>query len=217
MKDYYTILGVGESASPAAIKKAYRKLAQKYHPDKNPDDPAADAKFKEINEANEILSDSNKRRQFDTARRGGFSGGIGDLFESMFGGNPFSGMGSPGRQSRTNRRPATPGDAVVNIELSLDELDAGTAARSFNIKRHVTCETCTGQGGDKISHCSRCGGSGQIVQEFQQGAMRFQTAMPCEACHGAGEIITNPCPECRGRGTIARHDAYDVTVTSMKS
>ena len=216
MKDYYATLGISEGASPADIKKAYRKLAQRYHPDKNPDDPDAVSKFKEINEANEILSDPNKRRQFNNMRRGGFTGDINDLFASMFGGNPFGGM--RGRSSaRHQRRPETPGDAIISIEVSLNELEAGTASRSFNIKRHVTCKRCSGRGGDGIAPCGGCEGRGNVSQEFQHGAMRFQTSTTCGACSGAGEVITNPCPDCRGLGTVDRHDTYEVTLTSKKS
>ena len=221
MKDYYSILGVAETASPASIKKAYRKLAQRYHPDKNPDSPKAETKFKEINEANEVLSDPNKRRQFDTARRGGFSSGdIGSLFESMFGGNPIGGFGNMGgrrHRSGNNRRPPTPGDAIVSIEVSLDELESGTASRSFNIKREVSCASCNGRGGDDTAPCTNCGGMGSLIQEFQQGVMRVQATTPCGACGGTGEVITNPCPGCRGAGTVERHDTYNVTLTTKKT
>lgn len=219
MKDYYSILGVGESASPGDIKKAYRKLAQKYHPDKNPDNPSAIAKFKEANEANEVLSDPNKRRQYDGMRRGGFNGDIRDLFDGMFGGNPFGGHGGMGARTRprTNRRPPTPGDAVVSIEVSLDELEKGIASRSFNIKRHVVCKTCTGAGGDDISPCTKCGGSGNITQRFHQGNMQFQTSTPCGACAGAGERITNPCGDCRGLGTTEQDTTYNVSLSVEKT
>jgi molecular chaperone DnaJ len=216
MKDYYSILGVGESASPADIKKAYRKCAQQCHPDKNPDDPQAVSQFKEINEANEVLSDANKRRQYDRTRRGGFTGDISDLFENMFGGNSFGGM--RGRRSTGNqRRPPTPGDAVISIEMSLDELESGIATRSFNLNRHITCSACDGRGGDDITPCGNCGGRGGITQEFQQGAMRFQTSSMCNACGGAGEVITNRCVPCQGSGTIERQDTYEVTLTSKRS
>jgi molecular chaperone DnaJ len=219
MKDYYAVLNIGESASPADIKKAYRKLAQRYHPDKNPDNPEAVAKFKEVNEANEVLSDPNKRRQFDNARRGGFGGDIGSLFESMFGGTPFAGFGgqrAPRNGRGHHQRPPTPGDAVVSIEVSLDELEAGSASRSFNITHHVICEPCSGRGGDNISPCAGCHGAGSITQEFQQGSMRFQTATTCGVCAGAGKVITNPCSDCRGGGTVARHTTYNVQLTVEK-
>jgi molecular chaperone DnaJ len=210
MKDYYSILGIAEDAKPADIKKAYRKLAQKYHPDKNPENSQAIEQFKEINEANEVLADANKRRQYDGMRRGGFSGDINDLFESMFGGSPFGGFGHRGNRppQNRNRRPPTPGSAVVSVEVSLDELESGGGERQFNITKHIHCQECHGVGGSRVNPCDPCSGLGATVQEMRQGAMHFQVSTPCEKCGGSGESISDLCTSCSGAGTVEQHNNY---------
>ena len=221
MKDYYSILGLTKDAQPADIKKAYRKLAQKYHPDRNPDDAQALNMFKEANEANEVLSDPNKRRQYDGMRRGGFNGDIRDLFESVFGGasSGFSGgfggfaTGRAHKQN-TRRRPVTPGDAIINFEVSLDELESGSAARNFNITKHVSCHDCNGVGGDSVSVCNACDGNGTITQEMTQGTMRFQVSSPCSHCNATGEELVNPCAPCSGTGVLEEQHSYSVHIES---
>jgi molecular chaperone DnaJ len=218
MKNYYSILEIDEHATSADVKKAYRKLAQKYHPDRNPSEDSV-SKFKEINEANEVLSDPIKRKQYDQAMHGGFGGNIGDLFESLFGGNPLGGFSGMGRQARkrTNRRPPTPGDAIVAIELTLDEIERGSATRSFKIQKDVMCKACNGVGGEKVIVCENCGGSGETAQFFQQGNMKFRSSRPCTVCMGQGQNIINICSTCNGCGTVAESATIDMTIISKKS
>ena len=216
MEDYYKVLGVSESASPDDIKKAYRKLAQKHHPDRNPDNPDAEAKFKSVSEAHTVLSDPEQRRHYDQSRRGslggadGFTGGWGvfsDIFSS-FGFDPFS--------HRQNRRPQTPGSAVVSIEVSLDELDRGKAVRTFSLNKDVECEPCNGIGGESIQVCEVCGGQGSILREIRQGNMTIHASTTCHSCGGAGRKIVNVCGTCRGSGIMSKTTKYDVTITSEK-
>ena len=209
MKDYYSILGVGENAKPAEIKKAYRKLAQKYHPDKNPNNSKAEASFKEVNEANEILSDRNKRAGYDRARQGG-GFDLGSLFESMFGGDPF-GRRQP-RQQQNQRPPET----IIRLEFTLTELEAGATTRSFGVESQHQCEDCDGAGGRDVRGCQQCGGAGSVTQTFNQGMVQFQTTQPCRACAGTGRIIVDPCVKCRGAGIVVKKDRYDVTVNCQK-
>jgi molecular chaperone DnaJ len=213
-KDYYQILGVAEDADIAGIKKAYRKLAKQYHPDANPDNPAAGERFKEIAEAYSVLSDAEKRRQYDRMRRlspfeeyvatggaggegraRGFSfddlGGIGDLFSSIF----DFGRGRKRQAAQRGR----------DIEFTV-EVPFRTAARGGHITISVPvteeCATCDGSGarpGTKPTSCPECGGSGQ--KSFRQGA--FAINRPCPACFGRGEIATDPCPSCSGSGQVS--------------
>ena len=215
MKDYYSILGIGENAKPAEIKKAYRKLAQKYHPDKNPDNPEAEAHFKEVNEANEVLSDRSKRVGYDRARQGGgsfdFDFDLGSLFGKMFGVDPFG----RSRQQHQRQRQRPP-ETIIRMEFTLTELESGRTTRSFGVERPHTCEDCGGAGGDEVVGCSHCGGRGTVTQRFNQGMVHFETTHPCEACNGSGQIIVNPCSTCRGNGIVVKKDRYDMTITCQK-
>jgi molecular chaperone DnaJ len=210
-KDYYQILGVTEDASPDAIKKAYRKLAKQYHPDANPDNPSAAERFKEVSEAYAVLSDPEKRKQYDRMRRftpfeefstgvggagrtRGFSfddlGGIGDIFSSIF----DFGRGRKRRAAQRGR----------DVEHSV-EIPFRTAARGGQITITVPvteeCATCDGDGarpGTSTTRCPECGGTG--ARSFGQGA--FAINRPCPACFGRGEIATDPCPSCSGTGQV---------------
>lgn len=224
-KDYYQILGVSESASSGEIKKAYRKLAKRYHPDANRDDPNAAEQFKEISEAYAVLSDSDKRRQYDRMRRfspfetfstgsggaerrrGGFSfedvgGGIGDIFSSIF---------DFGRARR--RRTAQRGrDIEHTVEISFR---AAVRGGQITITVPVTeeCATCDGSGarpGTTATQCPECGGTGRL--SFGQG--HFAISRPCPACYGRGEIATDPCLSCSGSGQVRSQRRVNLRVPS---
>ena len=219
MKDYYSILGVNEDASPGDIKQAYRKLAQKYHPDKNPDDPAAEDTFKSVSEANETLSDPQKREQYDWSRHGGghmSHDGFGDIFGSIFESFGFGNSFGHRNQYHTKRQAATPGSAIINIEMSLDELEFGKTERTLNFNKDVTCQPCHGQGGTSVRKCEVCHGQGRINQDFQQGTMRFRTTTTCPTCQGEGNQVVDLCTVCHGMGVVSQPVSYKITLSSKK-
>ncbi|MEO5657743.1 MAG: molecular chaperone DnaJ [Nitrospiria bacterium] len=207
-RDYYDLLGVSRTATDEELKKAYRKLALKYHPDKNPGDQAAETHFKEINAAYSVLSDAEKRRVYDrygheafsgAAGAGGFAGGFdsnvgdifGDLFEDFFG-------ASSGRSRR--RRGASGSDLKYTLDISLDTVLSGKEAK-IKIPHWDECADCRGTGakdGTAISTCSVCKGAGQM--RFQQGF--FAISRTCQQCHGRGKVITEICAGCRGERRI---------------
>ena len=207
-RDYYEVLGVERSAGLDEIKKAYRKLALKHHPDKNPNDPAAEAKFKEAAEAYGVLSDEEKRAQYD--RFGTVGGGMGDpgfgtIFEDLFEG--FFGGGDRGR-SRTRARRGD--DLRYDLEISLEEAAQGIETK-LQVPRLEACEPCRGSGvepGSQPETCATCRGQGQV--RFSQGFLTV--ARPCPHCHGEGRIIRNPCAACRGQGRISRERLLKVTI-----
>lgn len=211
-KDYYAILGVDKNASADDIKKAYRTLVKKYHPDLHPNDKEAAEKFKEINEANEILSDEKKRKQYDFEREhpnmggfggtgasgfSGFSGGFEDIFGDIFGG--FGG----GRSSRTQAK--SKGEDIT-VELSLSFLDAAKGCvREVTYTRNQPCAACKGtgaKGGTAYKTCEKCGGTGQVQYASSNGFFRSVSVRPCDECGGTGRKILDPCPECKGKGYI---------------
>jgi molecular chaperone DnaJ len=230
-KDYYRILEVPESADGAAIKKAYRKLAKRFHPDANPGSAEAAERFKEIGEAYGILSDSEKRAEYDQMRRlgafgggrggsGGFSpedvsgfGGFGDLFSSLFDrGAPGSGDGGGGGGARGGRRrgPSRGADVELSVEVPFE-----TAARGGRIQVQVpvteSCAVCSGSGarpGSSVRSCSECRGAGQVT--FAQGG--FAVQRPCPVCGGRGQTPEIPCGSCAGSGSTRRHRAISVTI-----
>ena len=216
-KDYYETLGVSKNASADEIKKAYRTLVKKYHPDLHPGDTAAAEKFKEINEANEVLSDPKKRQNYDTygdpnggmggfggANAGGFSGfgGFEDIFGDIFGG--FGG-------GRTRAQTKTKGEDIT-IEITLSFLDAAKGChREVSYTRNETCSSCKGTGaksGTAYKTCDRCGGTGQVQYTSGGGFFRQVSVRPCEECHGTGKKIIDACPDCKGKG-------YNKTTTKI--
>ncbi len=220
-RDYYDVLGVERGTSESELKKAYRKLAMECHPDRHPDDPAAEDRFKQVSEAYAVLSDPDKRARYDRfghAGLGGPGGGgpgadfgdlgnFGDLFNDLFG-DIFGGGG--GRGGSRRGRGQRGADLRYNLEVSLDDVLNGCEPR-LKIPRMNRCGTCSGSGaaeGSKPSRCGRCEGTGQLV--FQQGF--FRVNRPCDACGGAGEVISNPCPTCRGAGRVEGQQSIQVKV-----
>lgn len=210
-KDYYEVLGLEKGASDDDIKKAFRKQAIKYHPDKNAGNKEAEEKFKEINEAYQVLSDPEKKAQYDqfgttdfNGGAGGFDGGFdfsgmggfGDIFESFFGGGGFGGSG------RKRNGPEKGADIEYNITLTFEEAVFGVE-KEINISRSESCETCRGEGakpGTSAKTCDKCSGSGQIRVQRNTPLGSFVTMSTCDKCAGKGKVITDPCPDCRGSG-----------------
>ncbi len=219
-KNYYETLGVSKDATPDEIKSAYRKLVKQYHPDLHPGDEKAAEKFKEINEAHEVLSDEKKRKNYDTfgdpnGGMGGFGGGAGGFggfggFEDIFG-DIFGGFGGSSR-SRANTKEK---GEDINIELTLSFLDAAKGCRKEVVyTRNEPCSTCKGTGakdGTAYQTCPKCGGSGEIqYQTSSFGGMFTQiNVKPCDECRGTGKKITEPCPDCKGKG----YERTNTTVT----
>lgn len=216
-KDYYEVLGVSRSADQTEIKKAYRKLAMKHHPDRNSDDKGAEEKFKEIQQAYAILSDAQKRQAYDSyghagvdpSMRGGqgFGGfsGFGDVFEDIFE-NIFTSGRSQGQQSRGQRG----SDLQYNLQFSLEEAASGKQVE-LTIPRHVSCKPCEGSGakkGSKPKNCETCLGMGQV--RIQQGFFSIQQA--CPSCHGEGKVITDPCSDCHGQGRVRESKKITVKI-----
>ena len=209
-KDYYETLGVSKNATPDEIKSAYRKLVKKYHPDLHPGDKEAAEKFKEINEANEVLSDEKKRKNYDTfgdpnGGMGGFggagsTGGFGGFggFEDIFG-DIFGGFGG----SRAKAQTKTKGEDIT-LEITLSFLDAAKGcAREVVYTRNEPCSSCSGtgaKGGSAYQTCPKCGGTGQVQYTTSNGFFRSVSVRPCEDCHGTGKKILETCPDCKGKG-----------------
>ncbi len=214
-KDYYDLLGVSRTASAEELKKAYRKLAMQYHPDRNHGNAEAEHKFKEINEAYDILRDEEKRAAYDRfghdafaqgAGGGfGFGAGFSDIFEEMFG--EILGGGRRPQQRQAARRGA---DLRYDLDISLEEAFTGLKKR-LTIPTAVTCETCSGSGaahGTAPTECSTCHGHGRV--RAQQGFFTVERA--CPTCHGAGKVIQNPCKSCSGEGHVRRQRTLDVDI-----
>ena len=226
-RDYYEVLGVEKGASAEEIKKAYRKSAMKYHPDRNPGDKEAEEKFKELGEAYEVLSDDDKRARYDQfgfagvdpnygAGAGGYGGGsgfggfgdfgdLGDIFGSFFGGG--------GSRARNQNAPRRGDDVGVRLELTFEEAAFG-CEKEVSAPRIENCASCNGTGSADgvIETCSQCHGSGQVrtVQNFM--GMQMQSTTTCPACSGRGKIVKTPCTTCRGKGKVRRTQKIKVKV-----
>lgn len=239
-RDYYEVLGVNKNATDDELKKAYRKLAKKYHPDANPDNKAeAEAKFKEVNEAYETLSDPQKRRMYDQfgpdgpqgfngGAGGPFGGGngyysytssgfdgfgdfgdLGDIFSSFFGGG-FGGRGTNKKQNG----PRKGADLNLHIDITFEQAFLGVE-KEIAITRNETCNICHGSGakpGTSVTKCPTCNGTGQIRQVQNTILGQMQTTRTCTNCHGTGEVIKEPCENCKGKGTVRKQPKIKVKI-----
>lgn len=219
-RDYYEVLGVSKTATDADLKSAFRKLAMKHHPDKNPGDKAAETKFKELNEAYQILSDQQQRAAYDRYGHAAFANGnaggpggpgfgpdfsdfMSDIFENFFGET----RGRGGARSNGRERGA---DLRYNLEITLEEAFSGKTA-TIKIPSAITCDVCSGTGakaGSKPRPCPTCGGHGRV--RASQGF--FSVERTCPNCHGRGEVIDDPCPSCKGAGRVTRERSLSVNV-----
>jgi len=219
-RDYYEVLGVSRNASEADIKKAYRRMAMKYHPDRNPNDKEAEDKFKEAKEAYDVLTDPRKRTAYDqfghagvdpsAAAGGGFRAGpsfsdiFDDVFGDIFGGAARGGGGAGGQRAYRGA------DLRYDLSLTLEEAVQGTTVK-IRIPTSIKCETCDGSGakpGTRPTTCSTCGGHGQV--RMQQGFFSIQQT--CPACRGEGKVISQPCDTCQGRGRVRDHKTLSVKI-----
>ncbi|PIR33845.1 MAG: molecular chaperone DnaJ [Alphaproteobacteria bacterium CG11_big_fil_rev_8_21_14_0_20_44_7] len=221
--DYYKILGVAKDANAEEIKKAYRKLAIKYHPDQNPDDKESEEKFKELSEAYEVLKDPQKRSAYDqfghAAFEGGMSGGhsgreyasnFSDIFEDLFGGGGFGGFGGMGGGSGAAKANNRGSDLRYNMEIGLEDAFNGTK-KEIRVNTFDECDKCNSTGskdGEAVDNCSTCGGSGRT--RVQQGF--FTIERTCHSCNGAGKVIKNPCSKCGGSGRVKKDKTLSVSI-----
>ncbi|MDB5256744.1 MAG: DnaJ-class molecular chaperone with C-terminal Zn finger domain [Chitinophagaceae bacterium] len=220
-RDYYDILGVPKGSSAEDVKKAYRKLAIKYHPDKNPDDPSAEEKFKEAAEAYEILSSPEKRQRYDQyghqGNQGGFGGGgsmnmedifsqFGDIFGGGFGGSFGGGGGGRGQRKGSNLR--------IKLKLTLEEVANGVE-KKIKVKRQVACDHCHGNGsknGTSLKKCTTCNGTGQIRKVVNTMLGQMVSATTCTTCNGDGQMVSERCDHCHGSGTSEKEEQISIKV-----
>ncbi|MGL5069220.1 MAG: molecular chaperone DnaJ [Sarcina sp.] len=227
-RDFYEVLGLEKGASEDEIKRAFRKLAVKYHPDKNKGNAEAEEKFKEINEAYQVLSNPEEKAKYDQfghdGMNGGFGGGaggfggfdmgdmngFGDIFETFFGG----GGGFGGGSGRRKNGPRRGDDLEYSLTITFEEAMTGVE-KEFNITRTENCETCKGSGakpGTSKKTCSKCNGAGQIRVQRQTPLGSFMSTASCDACGGKGETIDTPCTDCRGKGTVRKQRKITVNI-----
>lgn len=229
-RDYYEVLGIDKNASEDEIKKAYRKLAIKYHPDRNPDSKEAEEKFKEAAEAYDVLHDPQKRQQYDqfgfnAPGAGGF-GGFGEtggfsmddifsMFGDVFGGHGgfggFSGFGGEGSRQRPQYRGS---DLRLKVKLSLQEIATGVT-KKFKVKKDVTCTHCHGSGaenGSQSETCPTCHGSGVVVKTVRTMLGMMQTQTECPTCHGEGSVIKDKCHQCHGTGVVKGEEIVEIKI-----
>jgi molecular chaperone DnaJ len=231
-RDYYEILGVGKTASADEIKKAYRKVAMQHHPDRNPGDKAAEEKFKEAAEAYEILSDNDKKAQYDryghagvsnNGRGGGFGGGgmnmedifsqFGDVFgDDLFG--SFFGGGGQRRSGGQRNRGVRGSNLRIKLKLTYEEIAKGVT-KNIKVKKYIACNTCGGSGAkdkNSIQTCTTCGGSGQVRKVQNTFLGQMQTVTTCPACNGEGSTITSKCGTCKGEGRIFGEETVNIDI-----
>lgn len=226
MADYYDLLGVSRSASADELKKAYRKRAREFHPDANPGDAEAEAKFKEVSKAYQVLSDDSTRKRYDQFGEAGvggpggggpsaediFGGGLGDIFETFFGGG---GGGSPfGGRQRGPSGPPRGQDVEVIADVSFEQAVFGDQI-DVDTKMPIRCDTCDGSGAAEDTQpvtCSECNGAGQVQRVRQSLLGQMVTASPCTRCGGLGEVVATPCASCRGEGRVTDDVSYKVDI-----
>lgn len=229
-RDYYEILGVSENASEDEIKKAYRKKAMEYHPDRNPDDPEAEKKFKAASEAYDVLSDPEQRRRYDQFGHAGVGDGGGgrgrgqgfhdiedifDAFSDIFGGARGAGRRGRGRSGRQRGRPGS--DLRVSLSLSLEEIAEGTE-KNLKLQKYLECEDCDGTGaeggmeGGNYAMCPKCDGTGELRQVTRSVFGQMVNVQPCPRCDGNGRIIENTCERCGGDGRFQGEETITVNV-----
>ncbi len=225
-RDYYEVLGIARDADETEIKRAYRKLAVKYHPDRNPDDPSAAEKFREATEAYEVLKDPQRRAQYDRfghaaeaagAAPGGFGGGafdINDALESFL--RNFGGFGGFGDifGERGGGGGGRGRDLQIKVTVTLQEAASG-AKKKLRLKKQVACGTCHGSGaapGSAPTACPQCGGRGRVRQVRQSFLGQMVTESVCPRCHGRGQIVSRPCGDCRGTGTVRGEETLEIEI-----
>ncbi|MCQ2282418.1 MAG: molecular chaperone DnaJ [Bacteroidales bacterium] len=231
-KDYYEVLGVGRNATADELKKAYRKLALQYHPDRNPGDKEAEEKFKEAAEAYDVLSNPEKKAKYDQfghaafeGGAGGYGGGMdmndifshfGDIFGDLFGGGGgfggFGGFGgsASGRRARTANRGS---NLRIKVKLTLEEIDKG-AEKKIKVAKYVPCKTCSGSGArnNSMETCSHCHGSGVVTEVRRTILGQMQTQSVCPQCGGQGQIIKDKCPDCNGEGIVRSEEIININI-----
>jgi len=226
-RDYYEILGVSKSANADEIKKAYRKTAMQYHPDRNPDDKAAEEKFKEAAEAYEVLSDNDKRAKYDRFGHQAFQGASGggfhntnmeDIFShfgDIFGDGMFGSFFGGGSQARGGRSTGTKGSNLrIKLKLNFAEIANGVN-KQIKVKKHVVCGGCNGSGAkdsNSIQNCKTCNGNGQVKQVRNTFLGQMQTVTTCPTCNGSGSNITNKCGSCKGEGRVYGEETINIDI-----
>ncbi len=226
-RDYYEVLGVAKNATEEEIKIAYKKLAIKYHPDRNPDNKEAEEKFKEAAEAYDVLHDANKRARYDQFGPEGVNGNAGfggqgmnmddifSMFGDIFGGHGFSGFGGNySNRAQTNQPQFRGSDLRIRMKLTLQEISTGVT-KKIKVKKYIVCPDCHGSGCEKGSQkttCPDCHGTGYINKVRQSLFGMMQTQSVCPTCHGEGQIIKNKCPHCQGEGVVRGEEIVDINI-----